>query len=130
MALDGQMGGGEMRAALDKQKAAHIKDGMASAELRIDRLDRAIGLLVDYQSDIEEALAKDFGHRSKDASRFTDVVSSIGALKHAKKHVKKWMRPERRKPEFPFGLMGAKAEIQLQPKGCLLYTSPSPRDRG
>ncbi len=124
MALDGQMGGGEMRAALDKQKAAHIKDGMASAELRIDRLDRAIGLLVDYQSDIEEALAKDFGHRSKDASRFTDVVSSIGALKHAKKHVKKWMRPERRKPEFPFGLMGAKAEIQLQPKGTVGVISP------
>ncbi len=124
MALDGQISNSEMAAALEKQKAAHLRDGSPSAELRIDRLDRAIGLLVDYQSEIEDALAKDFGHRSKDASRFTDVVSSIGALKHAKKNVKKWMRASRRKPEFPFGLMGAKAEVQFQPKGTVGVISP------
>lgn len=124
MALDGHEDNANMIAALEMQKAAHIRDGAPSEEQRIDRLDRAIGLLVDFQEEIEDALAKDFGHRSKDASRFTDVSSSISALKHARKHVAKWMKDDRRKPEFPFGLMGAKAHIQFQPKGTVGIISP------
>lgn len=124
MALDGPDDKANMLAILDKQKAAHIREGAPDAEQRIDRLNRAIGLLVDFQDDIEEALAKDFGHRSRDASRFTDVSSSISALKHARKHVAKWMRNEKRKPEAPFGLMGAKAHIQFQPKGTIGIISP------
>lgn len=124
MALDGLDTDAGMQAALEKQKAAHLRDGAPTAEQRIDRLDRAIGLLVDFQDEIEEALVKDFGHRSQDASRFTDVSSSISALKHARKKVKSWMRPDKRKPEFPFGLMGARAEIQFQPKGTVGIISP------
>lgn len=124
MALDGLDDESEMKLALEKQKAAHIKDGYPSYDLRVDRLDRAIGLLVDFQSEIEDALSADFGHRSRDASRFTDVGSSISALKHAKKSLKKWMKASKRKPEFPFGLLGAKAEVQFQPKGTVGIISP------
>ena len=114
----------DMASLLAKQKAAHLHDGIASADVRIDRLNRAIGLLVDFQAEIEDALAKDFGHRSKDASRFTDVSSSIGALKHARQHLKAWMRPAKRKPQFPFGFQGARAEVQYQPKGVVGIISP------
>jgi coniferyl-aldehyde dehydrogenase len=69
-------------------------------------------------------MCQDFGHRSKDQSGFTDIAGSIGALKHAKKHVAKWMRPEKRKAEFPLGLLGAKAQIQYQPKGVIGVISP------
>lgn len=124
MPLDGHETDAEMAAALARQKAAHIREGFPNADLRIDRLNRAIGLLVDFQEDIEQALIKDFGHRSADASRFTDVSSSISALKHARKNVAKWMRSSKRKPEFPFGLMGAKAEVQYQPKGTVGIISP------
>ena len=124
MPLDQVPQASDMGRILDQQKAAHLRDGIAPLDLRIDRLNRAIGLLVDFQSDIEEALAKDFGHRSKDASRFTDVSSSIGALKHARKHFKNWMRSSKRKPEFPFGLQGARAEVQYQPKGVIGIISP------
>lgn len=124
MALDGLENESGMRIALQKQKEAHLKDGFPSAAIRVDRLDRAIGLLVDFQGEIEEALATDFGHRSRDASRFTDVSSSISALKHARKNVKKWMHASKRKPEFPFGFVGAKAEVQYQPKGTVGVISP------
>ncbi len=124
MPLDGHETDASMRLILEKQKAAHIREGAPSAQLRVDRLERAIGLLVDFQEEIEEALAKDFGHRSKDASRFTDVSSSIGALKHARKNIGKWMKGSKRKPQFPFGLLGAKAEVQYQPKGTVGIISP------
>ena len=69
-----------MRAILDVQKAAHIRDGAPSAELRIDRINRCISQLVKYQREICDALAADFGHRSKDQSAFTDIAGSLAPL--------------------------------------------------
>ncbi|HAH08756.1 MAG TPA: coniferyl aldehyde dehydrogenase, partial [Alphaproteobacteria bacterium] len=86
--------------------------------LRIDRLDRCIGLLVDHQEAIAEALRKDFGSRAPQMSKLTDVAGSIGPLKHAKANLRKWMRTERRSPTPAIlGWFGAKAEIQYQPLG-------------
>ena len=113
----------EMATLLERQKRAHLRDGAPPLDVRIDRIDRAIGLLVDFREEIEDALARDFGHRSRDASRFTDVASSIGTLKHARKHAARWMRPERRRTELPF-FLGAKAEVQFQPKGVIGIISP------
>ena len=73
-----------LRAIMDKQRAAYLKDGPPSAEIRIDRLNRCIGLLVDHQDEIADALNKDFGNRSPQMSKFTDVSGSIGPLKHAR----------------------------------------------
>ena len=87
----------EMRMLLDAQKAAQLRDGPPSAEIRIDRIDRCIALLVDHRAGIEAALNTDFGSRSAEASAFTDVASSIGTLKEAKKSLKAWMKPEKRK---------------------------------
>jgi coniferyl-aldehyde dehydrogenase len=115
----------DMQAILDSQKAAHLRDGAPTAEQRIDRIDRCIGLLVDYRTEIEDALATDFGARSREATAFTDVASSIGTLKYAKEKLRAWMRPERRKttPSL-LGLFGAKAEIRFQPKGVVGIISP------
>src|SRR6202041_3458910 len=54
-----------------------------------------------------------------------DVASSIGPLKHARSHVARWMKTERRgtTPGI-LGLFGAKAEIRHQPKGVVGVISP------
>ena len=124
MALDGLDGSSDMKSILERQKAANIRDGIPGATTRIDWIDRCIGLLVDYKSEIEDAISEDYGHRSKDMTAFVDTASSIGALKHAKKHVKAWMRTERRGSQFPLGLLGARSEIQYQPKGVVGVISP------
>ena len=123
MALDG-IGDDGMRAILAKQKAAHIRDGAPSAEKRIEWLDKSIDLLVTHGDALNDAMAEDFGHRSKDQSNLTDIAGSIGALKHSKKHLRKWMRPEKRTPEFPLGILGSKAQVQYQPKGVIGILSP------
>lgn len=113
-----------IRNILDRQKAAHLKDGPPSAERRIDWMNRAIALLVDHQKEIAEALASDFGHRSHEQTLLTDVMGSIGPLKHARKHVRQWMKPEKRKVQFPLGFLGAKARIEFQPLGTVGIISP------
>src|SRR6185312_9353367 len=114
-----------MRDVLARQKAAHIKDGPPSAAKRIEWIDRAIGLVVDNKDAITEALREDFGHRSVHTSLFTDVSGSIGPLKHAKAHLKMWMKREKRKVSPAIlGLFGAKAYVDYQPKGVVGVISP------
>lgn len=124
MALDGLTNASDMAAILERQQQAHIRDGYPSADVRIDRIERAIGLLVDHGEALCETMREDFGHRSVDQSRFTDIMSSVGALKHSKKHLRKWMRSDKRKPEFPLGMIGAKANVQYVPKGSVGIISP------
>ncbi|MBP7704801.1 MAG: coniferyl aldehyde dehydrogenase [Caulobacter sp.] len=114
-----------MQAILDKQKAAHLRDGAPTAEQRIERIDRCIGLLVDHSSDIQDAINADFGNRSREATLLTDVSGSIGPLKHARENLRKWMKGEKRKTTPAIlGLFGAKAEVVFQPKGVVGVISP------
>ncbi|MDD3836532.1 MAG: coniferyl aldehyde dehydrogenase [Phenylobacterium sp.] len=114
-----------MLALLERQKAAHLRDGAPSAETRIARIERCIALLIDNRKAIEEALNADFGSRSREATAFTDVAGSIGPLKHARDNLRRWMRPEKRKTTPALlGLFGAKAEIRYQPKGVAGVISP------
>ena len=125
--MDAKLGhdAASMIAILAKQKAAHLRDGAPTAEQRMERLDRCIGLLVDHRGDIEEALNADFGSRSREATAFTDVAASIGPLKHARDNLRKWMKPEKRKTTPAIlGLFGAKAEVRFQPKGVVGVISP------
>ena len=114
-----------MQALLARQKAANLHDGAPSAEKRIERLDRCIGLLVDNRKGIEDALNQDFGARSREATAFTDVASSIGPLAHAKANLRRWMKAQRRATSPALlGLFGAKAEVRYQPKGVVGVISP------
>ncbi len=109
-----------MHLLLELQRNAHIKEGPPSYEKRIERLDRMIGLLVDYQEEICKTISADFGHRSPDQSLFADVADSIGCLKHTKKHLRAWMKPSKRKVEPALlALFGAKNEVRYQPKGVV-----------
>jgi coniferyl-aldehyde dehydrogenase len=115
----------EMNRILAVQKAAQLRDGIPSAEIRINRIDRCIGLLVDHAEQIAGALAQDFSSRSREASLLADVASSIGPLKEAKANLVKWMKPEKRKTTPAIlGAFGAKAELRYQPKGVVAVISP------
>jgi coniferyl-aldehyde dehydrogenase len=115
----------EMNRILAVQKAAQLRDGIPSAEIRINRIDRCIGLLVDHAEQIAGALAQDFSSRSREASLLADVASSIGPLKEAKANLVKWMKPEKRKTTPAIlGVFGAKAELRYQPKGVVAVISP------
>lgn len=114
-----------MHDILARQRQAQRTEGSPTAAVRIDRLDRAIGLLVDHAREIADALRDDFGHRSVEGSLVTDVAASIEPLKHARRHVRRWMRRERRSVSpAPLALLGARAWVDYQPKGIVGLISP------
>ncbi len=110
---------------LERQRQDYLREGPVSAATRKDRLERAVGLLKTHEKRLVEAMDADFGHRSEHQSLFTDVASSVGPLRHAQKHLERWMRPERRKVgPFPLNLLGAKARVEYQPLGVVGVISP------
>jgi coniferyl-aldehyde dehydrogenase len=113
-----------VRQQLENMKAAGLREGLPSADTRIERLDKAIELLCSHSDALCEAMNGDFGHRSIDQSRFSDIGGSIDALKFAKKNVRSWMRSEKRSTNFPLGLFGARSAVHYQPKGVVGIISP------
>lgn len=108
-----------METILARQKHAFLHDGYVSAEMRIDRIERVIGLLIDNETELCRAMNADFGNRSFYQSRMADVGGTLESLKHAKKHVRQWMKHEKRKPLFPLSIFGARARVEYQPKGVV-----------
>ncbi len=113
-----------MADVLKRQRAAFTAALPEPMAVRRDRIDRAIALLIDHQDAFAKAVSADFGHRSTEQTLMTDIMPSVGALKHAKKHFEGWGRNERRKAMFPLGLLGAKAEVTYQPKGVVGVIAP------
>jgi coniferyl-aldehyde dehydrogenase len=113
-----------MQDLVDRQRRAFLADGIPSAEVRIQRLDRLIASVIEHEAQINEACTADFGHRSPDTSRWADVAAIIESAKYCRKNLRAWMKPEGRKPAFPGGLLGAKAAVRFQPLGVVGIVSP------
>ncbi|OYU02014.1 MAG: coniferyl aldehyde dehydrogenase [Sphingomonadaceae bacterium PASS1] len=113
-----------MQTVREKQRAAFTAAMPESMSVRRDRIDRAIAMLIDHAEDFAKAVSADFGHRSREQTLLTDIMPSVSAMKHAKKHFESWAKGEKRKPTFPLGLLGAKAEVVYQPKGVVGVVAP------
>lgn len=113
-----------LRARLDAQRQDYLQQGEVSANVRIDRIDRGIDVLLKYQDKLVEALNTDFSCRSRQVTLLTDIAASLTPLKHARKHLKGWMKPQRRPSSFPFNLLGGHSHIEYQPLGVVGVISP------
>ena len=91
----------DMQSVLEKQRASFTAALPEPMSVRRDRIDRAIALLIDHAEDFAKAVSADFGHRSREQTLMTDIMPSVGAMKHAKKHFEAWAKGEKRKATFP-----------------------------
>lgn len=81
-----------------KQKAA----GNLSFDERIDVLSRLESLCRDNILEITRALEEDFGFRDPDVSFMADIYPQLSSIKHALKHLSKWVKKERVSSGFMF----------------------------
>jgi len=104
----------EARRLLEAQRAAVQAEGFVEPEVRRGRLERAIDLLVTHQRAICEAHSHDFGQRPETLTRFVDILPSLSSLKYARRGVRRWMRPRRKRIGLPAGAPGVRAQIVHQ----------------
>ena len=115
---------GRLEGLLRRQRRAFRAEGAPDQATRVDRLDRAIEMVSAHEEAIIAAVTADFGARPAAVTRLADVATSIGALRYARRHLKRWMARQRRRVEGPMLLMGAKAWIDFQPLGVVGIMSP------
>jgi coniferyl-aldehyde dehydrogenase len=113
-----------MQAVLEAQRSDYLKEGVVSAETRIDRLNRAIDIQIKHQARLVEALNSDFSCRCREVTLLTDVGAGIAPMKHAKKHLRKWMKAQKRPTIFPLNLLGGRSRIEYQPLGVVGVIAP------
>ena len=114
----------ELEATLKKQRDAFTAARPEPVSVRKDRIKRAMAMVTDRGDELARAMAADFGNRSVHQSMLTDIAATVGAGKHALKHIDSWSKTEKRKVQFPLGLLGAKAEVRYEPKGVIGILSP------
>ncbi|WP_188054823.1 coniferyl aldehyde dehydrogenase [Sphingosinithalassobacter sp. CS137] len=113
-----------MKDILERQRAAFDAELPVTLEVRKDRLARAIAMVRDNAGRFCEALSEDFGHRSREQSMITDIAASVAPLAHARKHLEKWAKRDKKPVLFPLGLFGARAWVEYQPKGVVGVIAP------
>jgi len=123
-AAAGEVSKDDIMAAFRAQRDAFHAELPVSYEARMDRINRTAQMIIDHMDDLCAAVSNDFGHRSPVQTVMTDLMSVVGHAKDHKKNLKKWMRPEKRKADFPLGLLGASGAVEYQPKGVVGVISP------
>lgn len=108
-----------LRAILDVQRQSFLADMPVSLAVRRDRLDRGLAMLLAHREKLVDAVMQDFPVRNRDWTLLAEIFAPSQVFQTARKNLKQWMRPERRKAPPPFNVFGARAEIQYQPLGVV-----------
>jgi coniferyl-aldehyde dehydrogenase len=106
---------------LEWLRAAHARNVPDFAQRR-DDLQRLRGALKDGLERMDAALRADFGHRSRHESMVTDGMTVLNEIDHLLRHLRRWMRPQRRATDWLF--LPARSEIRFQPLGVVGVISP------
>ncbi|MEM8498600.1 MAG: aldehyde dehydrogenase family protein [Pseudomonadota bacterium] len=109
----------DLQGVFAKQRTAEKSHKPMPLPLRLEHIDSCIALLKENSDDLIAAVEADYGSRPGALTLMYDILGSISSLSYARKHLKKWMRPETRQTPFPFGLTGAKVRIDYQAKGVI-----------
>ena len=89
---------------------------------RLDRLARLRAAIMENERRFEQAISADFGHRCATETAIAETLLVLGEIKHAARHLKKWMAPLRVSTALQF--MPAKNRLIPQPLGVVGIIAP------
>mgnify|MGYP001822209759 CR=1 FL=1 len=95
-----------LTAQLDQQRAAYLADPVPSYEQRREDLLALKRMINENRESIIDAICKDYGNRSRHETLFAEVISVTDGINDTIKHLKKWMKVQKRHVDlgmFPGG---------------------------
>jgi coniferyl-aldehyde dehydrogenase len=111
-----------MQRLLASQRDAFAAHPFPTVDERRAKLRALRDAIRDHQDAIASAISADFGGRSVFESKFADVIGPILEIDHALSHLRRWMRPQRRRTELVFATNTA--SVAYQPKGVVGIVTP------
>lgn len=115
-------GTGELRAIFDRQRAAFQRGEAPDLAARSETLRKLAAMIRQHHAAFAEAISADFRNRSRHETALLEVGPSLEAIAYARRHLKRWMRPERRKVSL--NARPGSAWVQYQPLGVVGVISP------
>lgn len=107
----------DMQATFAAQRQAFAGNPMPPAAQRRQWLKRLREALVNEQDALVAAIDSDFSGRSRDETLVAELLPSVQGLRHAERHLQRWMRPSRRRAGLAF--QPASARVLYQPLGVV-----------
>jgi coniferyl-aldehyde dehydrogenase len=104
------------------QSAAFAAHPYPSLDERRAKLRALRAALRRHAEGIARAIDADFGGRCAFETTFADVLGPVLEARHAESHLRRWMKPRRRRTELVF--LGNRAEVAYQPKGVIGIIAP------
>ncbi|WP_313279903.1 coniferyl aldehyde dehydrogenase [Stutzerimonas balearica] len=106
-----------LHALYASQRRAYDKLPMPDLEQRLQWLEALHEVIASHQQALVEAISADFGNRSADETLLAEVMPSLHGIRHAKRHLARWMKPSRRRVGLAF--QPASARVLYQPLGVV-----------
>ena len=114
-----------LEALVELQRSKFRAEGEVTYATRIDRLKRLKALIVENKTEFATTTKREFGGaRSYEFSLFSEFASKVEAIDYSMKHLKEWMKPEKRQTNKPMNFLGGKSQVRHFPKGVVGIISP------
>ena len=114
-----------LEALVELQRSKFRAEGEVTYETRIDRLKRLKALIVENKIEFAKTTKREFGGaRSYEFSLFSEFAGKVEGIDYSMKHLKEWMKPEKRKTNKPMNFLGGKSQVRHFPKGVVGIISP------
>ena len=82
--------------ALARQREAYFAHPVPSLDERKADLDRLADFVRENKQALVDAVNADYGHRSPHETLITEIGPVLASIRHARRHLRRWMRPQRR----------------------------------
>ncbi len=114
-----------LEALVELQRSMFRAEGEVTYSTRIDRLKRLKALIIENKTEFAMTTKREFGGaRSYEFSLFSEFASKVEAIDYSMKHLREWMKPEKRKTNKPMNFLGGKSQVRYCPKGVVGIISP------
>jgi coniferyl-aldehyde dehydrogenase len=107
---------------LELQRKAFMERGATDYRRRRLALNALLRALLARQEGFVKAISEDFGGRARQETLLLEVFPLVEQIRHAKRHLKGWMKPTRVATGWAF--LPARSRVVYQPVGVVGITSP------
>lgn len=106
-----------LRRIFEAQRTAFARAPNPDRAERDRRLRALEAILRENVAALARAVSADFGHRSAHETRLLELFPSLQAIKHARRHLGRWMAPQRRRTSRWF--LPGRSRVIAQPLGVV-----------
>jgi coniferyl-aldehyde dehydrogenase len=106
----------------EAQRQAFALEPCPSERVRVDRLNRLLAMIETQGAEFARCIDADFGGRSSNETRLAELFIVRSGIRHARAHLRAWMRPQRVSTSLHF--RPAYNRLVRQPLGVVGVVSP------